>query len=109
MIFTPIQVGDYGKINKKTGDFEKEDNIYSAKATADLVSQYPPIEASKQDKIEIVSETAKRREFSAGVDLWVYLQILVLFFGDSFIEASLISHVLRFMGNGSSARIVVLC
>jgi len=33
-----IKVGDYGKINKKTGAFEKEDNIYNAKATTGLVA-----------------------------------------------------------------------
>jgi hypothetical protein len=62
-------VGDYGKINKKTGAFEKEDNIYNAKATAGLVAQYPPIEEYEQEKLEIVSATAKRCEFSSGADL----------------------------------------
>jgi hypothetical protein len=62
-------VGDYGKINKKTGVFEKEDNIYNAKSTAGLVAQYLPIEEFEQEKLAIVSDTAKRRELLSGADL----------------------------------------
>lgn len=92
---------------QKTGEFEKEGNIYDPNAvTANLVAQYLPIEGSEQEKLEIVSDTAKRCEFS-GVLVpestskpCVYSSAY-----DSSIVAFLISHRLRSEGNGSLARI----
>lgn len=58
-----IRVGDFGTIDKKTGEFEKEGNIYDDVSTASLTANYPPLMASKDAVFEISSENVRRIEF----------------------------------------------
>jgi hypothetical protein len=71
LIFTSIyrQVGDYGTINRDTGQFEKEGNIYRDKTTAQLVSEYPPKEACKEEIMVVASDTVTQHELSLKADL----------------------------------------
>ncbi|KAJ7719437.1 hypothetical protein DFH07DRAFT_314285 [Mycena maculata] len=62
----PIKVGDYGTIDKDTGGFEKEGNIYEYAATAALAANYPPETTAPDDEMVIASETAQKRHFSLG-------------------------------------------
>ncbi|KAK7678967.1 hypothetical protein QCA50_014746 [Cerrena zonata] len=58
-----IKVGDYGTIQRKTGEFEKEGNIYEDDAMADIVADHPPQIASKDTVFEISSNNVRRVEF----------------------------------------------
>jgi hypothetical protein len=57
-------VGAYGTINRKTGEFETEGNIYEDEATAQLAAKYPPQIGCKEHIFTIFSEGVKAHEFS---------------------------------------------
>ncbi|KAJ3724157.1 hypothetical protein DFJ43DRAFT_1158007 [Lentinula guzmanii] len=59
-----IHVGDYGTIDKKTGEFEKEGNIYEDVTTAEIATAHPPQTAAKDKTFEISSNHVRRTEFS---------------------------------------------
>ena len=40
--FDTVQVGDYGRINRKTGEFEVEGNVYKHSSTAEKAALFPP-------------------------------------------------------------------
>jgi len=56
------QVGDYGAIDKGSGQFEKEGNIYENESMAALAAKHPPQTASKDEIFEISSDHVKRIE-----------------------------------------------
>jgi len=61
-----INVGDYGTIDKKTGYFEKEGNIYSHPNIVEMAAKHPPVEATKENYMMIQSEDVKGLDFSIG-------------------------------------------
>ncbi|KAJ7818004.1 hypothetical protein B0H14DRAFT_2840812 [Mycena olivaceomarginata] len=60
----PIKVGDYGTVDKDTGRFEKDGNIYEDAATAALAADHPPEIAAADEKIVISSETEQKRDLN---------------------------------------------
>lgn len=70
------QAGDYGKIDRETGKFEKEGNIYDNSCTdrvvADLAAQHPVIENPATDEYCLNSAHARRLEVDVGADAWVH-------------------------------------
>ncbi|KAJ6604910.1 hypothetical protein B0H10DRAFT_2077692 [Mycena sp. CBHHK59/15] len=62
----PIKVGDYGTIDKDTGRFERDGNIYEDPSTATLAADHPPESAAPDEKMVITSETEQKRDFSFG-------------------------------------------
>ncbi|KAJ6532885.1 hypothetical protein DFH09DRAFT_1043901 [Mycena vulgaris] len=72
----PIKVGDYGTVDKATGQFEKDGNIYDDAETAALAAGYPPQTIPPDEKMVITSETTQGRDFSLSPEVQV---ITVLF------------------------------
>ncbi|KAJ7176095.1 hypothetical protein C8R43DRAFT_974971 [Mycena crocata] len=65
----PIEVGDYGQIDKKTGIFGKEGNIYKTPETAEIAAiaaAHPPELGAPEEDMIILSETTTERQFSLG-------------------------------------------
>ncbi|KAJ6629834.1 hypothetical protein B0H10DRAFT_2208392 [Mycena sp. CBHHK59/15] len=62
----PVKVGDYGTLDKETGQFERDGNIYEDASTATLAADHPPQVAAPDEKVVISSETAQQRDFSLG-------------------------------------------
>ena len=56
-------MGDYGEIDKKSGEFEKEGNIYDEDGTAGVAAGHPPLTAPRDHVFEISSQNVKRVEF----------------------------------------------
>jgi len=65
----PIKVGDYGTIDKETGRFEKEGNIYDDPATAKLSAEHPPEILAPEEKMVFASQTAQRHDFSLSPEV----------------------------------------
>ena len=61
-----MQVGDYGTINRQSGEFEKEGNVYDDALTAEIVMDQPPQTTTKDTIFEIASNNVKRVEFELG-------------------------------------------
>jgi len=66
-----IMVGDYGTVDRKTGQFEKEGNIYEGEATAQLAAKYPPETAAKESFFEISSDTVTRCDLTVAPNVSV--------------------------------------
>lgn len=65
-----IQVGDYGKIDKTTGCFDREGSVYTAEATAHFAAQYPEKKADGRQTIQTyISDTVKCLELHTGAEL----------------------------------------
>ena len=62
-------MGDYGTINKKSGLFEKEGNIYHDELIPDITTKYPPQKGAKEVTIELVSDSVRRRAVTSDVHL----------------------------------------
>ncbi|KAJ7113159.1 hypothetical protein C8R44DRAFT_797262 [Mycena epipterygia] len=62
----PIKVGDYGTLDKETGRFEKDGNVYEDAATAAMAVDHQPHLAARDESMVIASESAQKREFSLG-------------------------------------------
>ncbi|KAI9510612.1 hypothetical protein F5148DRAFT_1147463 [Russula earlei] len=63
-----IQVGDFGKVNIKTGDFIVEGNIYTDVNIAKIASQYPPVQVPEVDYYQIPSYEARALDVKANGD-----------------------------------------
>ena len=63
------QVGDFGKTNRETGEFEKEGNVYTHPDCAELAADAPPVTAAQETSLTVASRTVKRRELTLGPDL----------------------------------------
>ena len=61
-------MGDYGKIDEKTGEFDREGNIYEDtnifqdENIAKLVKEYPPQPAPREDVYIAASSKVKRAD-----------------------------------------------
>ncbi|KAJ6589440.1 hypothetical protein B0H19DRAFT_923319 [Mycena capillaripes] len=62
-------VGDYGTIDKETGRFEKDGNIYEDPATAALCADFLPKILVPDEKMVIASQTAQRHDFGLGPEV----------------------------------------
>lgn len=63
----PIEAGDYGKVNKYSGQFEKQGNIYRDEGIMHITSKYMPITGPEVDDYQIHSMNA--RTISLGPDV----------------------------------------
>jgi hypothetical protein len=59
-------VGDYGKIDKETGQFHKDGNIYEDISTAHLVDDHKPLVGAAEDTLIISSADVIRHELTVG-------------------------------------------
>ncbi|OCB91508.1 hypothetical protein A7U60_g1243 [Sanghuangporus baumii] len=50
-----IEAGDYGQIDKRTGQFEREGNIYRDPEVAHIASKFPPLRGPQVNTLEIHS------------------------------------------------------
>ncbi|KAN0139777.1 hypothetical protein V8E53_002439 [Lactarius tabidus] len=50
-----VQAGDFGTVNRKTGEFLVDGNIYTHPDIAPIAHQYPPVEAPETDQYQIHS------------------------------------------------------
>jgi hypothetical protein len=64
-------VGDYGTINKKTGEFEKEGNIYEHESTAALAANHLPVTAPPDDTFIVSSYGVKRNNLRIEAEVCV--------------------------------------
>jgi hypothetical protein len=62
-------VGDYGSINKESGSFEKEGNIYDSTFAPELniATEYPTVPCDPEDELVIVTKGGKNAEANAEV------------------------------------------
>ncbi|EGN97520.1 hypothetical protein SERLA73DRAFT_110780 [Serpula lacrymans var. lacrymans S7.3] len=75
----PVQPGDYGTIDKETGEFLKEGNIYDPDFAPHLATKFPNLDLSKHKPVTaeeesdfIVSSTGVRRtDFKFGPDIGI--------------------------------------
>lgn len=68
---TPAQVGDFGTINRETGEFEKGGNIYEHPSTKDLAAAHQPEVSAKEESYVISSKGVKGGELDASVLTYV--------------------------------------
>ena len=67
-----LKVGDYGKLNEMTGEFDKDGNIYDDEhiykdqKIAQLVKDHPPITAPQEDVYVAASTRVKRGDLKLG-------------------------------------------
>lgn len=50
-----LQAGDFGTVNRKTGELLVDGNIYTHPDIAPIAQQYPPLEAPETDQYQIHS------------------------------------------------------
>jgi len=62
----PIKVGDYGTIDRETGQFQKDGNVYEDETTAHLADNHKPLMGAPEDILIISSAGVTHRELSAG-------------------------------------------
>ncbi|KAL5536603.1 hypothetical protein ACEPAF_426 [Sanghuangporus sanghuang] len=56
----PIEAGDYGRVDRKSGQFEREGNIYRDPDVAHIASQFPPSTGPRVDTHRIHSMDVRR-------------------------------------------------
>jgi len=72
-----IKVGDYGKIDEKTGEFDREGNIYEDtnifqdENIAKLVKEYPPQPAPREDVYIAASSKVKRADLKLAPNVGI--------------------------------------
>ncbi|KAH9042230.1 hypothetical protein EDB85DRAFT_1239832 [Lactarius pseudohatsudake] len=62
-----IRAGDFGTVNKKTGEFLVEGSIYTHQEIAPIARQYPPLEAPETDQYQIHSYHVQSTDVGADV------------------------------------------
>ena len=68
-------MGDYGKLDKQTGRFHKEGNvyddthIYKDESIAKLVKDHPPKPAPREDVYIAASATVKRSDLQLSAEM----------------------------------------
>lgn len=68
-------MGDYGKLDKETGEFNREGNIYidthiySDQTIAQLVKDHPPIAGARDEVYIAASEKVKRSDLKLGAQV----------------------------------------
>jgi hypothetical protein len=63
------QPGDFGTVNKKTGELTVEGNIYVHIDTAQIAKQYPPVESPDVDFYQIPSYEVRPMDSKAGAGM----------------------------------------
>ncbi|KAI0086785.1 hypothetical protein BDY19DRAFT_329722 [Irpex rosettiformis] len=63
-----IRAGDFGTINRKTGEFNCEGNIYNNSQTKTIADQYPKQELAAENSFIIRSYRAKERKNAVGAE-----------------------------------------
>ncbi|KAF7334622.1 hypothetical protein MVEN_02292500 [Mycena venus] len=66
----PIKVGDYGTIDKATGRFEKDGNIYDD-PNLSFVRDHQPEILPPEEKMVFTSQTAQTHEFNLGPEVTI--------------------------------------
>jgi hypothetical protein len=61
-----IQIGDFGTIDKKTGELKVEGNIYTHLQVKHIAQEYPAFEAAETDLYQIHSQQVKRLDIQAS-------------------------------------------
>ncbi|KAJ7659221.1 hypothetical protein DFH06DRAFT_1195307 [Mycena polygramma] len=61
-----IKVGDYGTIDKDTGRFEKDGNVYEDPETKELCKEYPPEILAPERDVVFSSQAEQGRDFVLG-------------------------------------------
>lgn len=59
-------MGDYGTIDRETGQFQPEGNIYEDVTTADLAKHHQPLVGAPENTLIISSAGVIRRELTVG-------------------------------------------
>ncbi|KAH8989627.1 hypothetical protein EDB86DRAFT_2807796 [Lactarius hatsudake] len=62
-----IQAGDFGTVNKKTGEFLVEGSIYTHQEISPIARQYPPLETPETDQYQIHSYHVQSTDVGADV------------------------------------------
>ncbi|KAH9035741.1 hypothetical protein EDB85DRAFT_840328 [Lactarius pseudohatsudake] len=60
-----IQIGDFGTVDKKTGEFKVEGNIFTHPEIEHIAQSYPPFEAPETDLYQIHSGQVRRLDIQA--------------------------------------------
>jgi hypothetical protein len=55
-----LQIGDFGTIDKKTGELKVEGNIYTHPEVKHIAQEFPAFEAAETDLYQIHSQQVKR-------------------------------------------------
>ena len=63
------QVGDYGTINKETGQFEVDGNIYEDPSIVNLTAAHPPLQTCPENSFIASSSGVKRHELTLTHEL----------------------------------------
>ena len=61
-------MGDYGTMDRETGNFQKEGNIYENKTIAYLTDEHKPLTGAPDNKLIISSAGVIHRELNVGAD-----------------------------------------
>jgi len=64
-----LKVGDYGTVDKETGQFQKDGNIYKEVTTASLAALHPPHSGTPENTIVISSRGVKHRDLILGAEV----------------------------------------
>ncbi|OCB85154.1 hypothetical protein A7U60_g7780 [Sanghuangporus baumii] len=56
----PIEAGDYGTLDRETGQFERQGNIYKEVEIKSITSRFPPIIGPQIDMYQVASLTVKK-------------------------------------------------
>ena len=80
--YRTLQVGDYGRPDKQTGQFNREGNIYDDMhiyedaSIAGLVKDHPPQLAAREEVYIAASKEVKRGDLKLGAEMLVCLRNL---------------------------------
>jgi hypothetical protein len=64
-----IKVGDYGKLDRQTGEFKRKGNIYEDESMAELVKDHPPKPAAREEVYIAASAKVTRNELTLGAEV----------------------------------------
>ena len=62
------QAGDFGTIDRKSGEFNCEGNLYDNLETKDIAAQYPAEEMAGEESLIIRSHQARETRNDVGFD-----------------------------------------
>jgi hypothetical protein len=62
-------VGDYGKLDKLTGEFNRRGNIYEDEKIAELVKDHPSKVAPREDVYIAASAKVTRSDLTLGAEM----------------------------------------
>ena len=65
------QAGDYGKVDKKTGEFMYEGNIYTDADIMQIANQYPCVPGAEVDKYRVHSLEVEGLSIEVAAKLYV--------------------------------------